>query len=178
LKAGGRSALSASIRARRRVRIDALRAAARDRVERTGLRAVAREIGMSAPSLAQFLEGSCPREATLRKIRDWYFSEAAARAGDVSPETARTAVGMLVDGVPEPRRGALVREVLSSLADAHQRHGAVLPGWLTTLWDETGEPHDEDRRADGEDRRADGAASRGAGGCGVADRRAADAALP
>jgi hypothetical protein len=75
------------------MRIDPLQVAAREKVERTGLRAVAREMGLSAPSLSRFLEGSCPREATLRKIREWYFSEAAARVGDVSPEAARTAVG-------------------------------------------------------------------------------------
>lgn len=118
---------------RRRVRVDALRAAAADKVERTSLRHVAREIGMSAPGLRLFLDGAYPRTDTLRKIRDWYFGEASARADDLSVETARAAVRLLVEGLPERERALVTRKVVERLMAAYRRQGTSLPGWLDVL---------------------------------------------
>jgi len=127
------SDLRTTIRARRRVRVDTLRAAAFDKVERTSLRGVARQIGVSAPGLRLFLDGAYPRESTLRKIRDWYFSEAAAHADDLSAETARAAVRLLVEGLPESDRAPVIRKLLETLLGAYRRQGTLPPAWLDAL---------------------------------------------
>ena len=68
-----------SRRRRPRVSVAVIRAAAAA-VGQTSLRQVARDAKISAPGLALFLDGSTPRDGTLSKLRDWYFSEAAARS--------------------------------------------------------------------------------------------------
>jgi hypothetical protein len=55
--------------------LDKLRETARARVEATGLRPVAREIGLSHPSLRSFLHGSVPHGSTRLKLWRWYESE-------------------------------------------------------------------------------------------------------
>jgi hypothetical protein len=119
-------------RPRRRVSVDALRAAARSAVARTSLRKVARDIGISAPGLALFLDGSVPRESTLRKIRDWYFSEAATHT-EVSEDTARAALSMLLEPMPEEKRDKIFQKIVEILVDAHRKQGTVPPRWLQAL---------------------------------------------
>jgi uncharacterized protein YceH (UPF0502 family) len=55
--------------------LDMLREAARARVDATGLRQVAREIGVAHPSLHAFLHGSVPHGSTRLKLWTWYESE-------------------------------------------------------------------------------------------------------
>lgn len=119
-------------RPRRRVSVDALREATRSAVRRTSLRKVARDIGISAPGLALFLDGSVPRETTLHKIREWYFSEAATRT-ELSEETARAVLEMLLEPLPEERRRKVFRKVVAVMMDAHRRQGTVPPQWLLAL---------------------------------------------
>jgi len=119
-------------RPRRRVSVDALREATRSAVERASLRKVARDIGISPPGLALFLDGSVPRENTLHKIREWYFSEAATHT-ELSEETARAVLQMLLEPLPEERRRKVFRKVVSVMMEAHLRQGTVPPRWLRAL---------------------------------------------
>lgn len=63
--------------------IEQLRDAVGFRIEETGLRPTAREIGMSATGLAKFVNGSEPQMQTLHKLRKWHSARPA-------PETEET----------------------------------------------------------------------------------------
>jgi len=52
--------------------LDALREAVRARVDDSGLREVAREVGMAHASLGDFLSGRVPRAANVAKLRKWF----------------------------------------------------------------------------------------------------------
>lgn len=118
---------------RRRVSVDALREAARGAVARTSLRQVARDVGMSAPGLALFLDGSMPRESTLQRIRTWYFSEAVSRS-DTTHQTARAAIELLLEPMPSQEiRERVHGQILGLLAKAYHRKGVVPPLWLREL---------------------------------------------
>jgi DNA transposition AAA+ family ATPase len=55
--------------------LNALREAVRERVEESGLREVAREIGIAHPTLSDFLNGRVPRAANVAKLRKWLESD-------------------------------------------------------------------------------------------------------
>lgn len=59
-----------------------LRQLVRERVEKTSIRAVALEIGMSPSGLHVFLEGSRPHPATVRKISEWSKRDPGPRIPD------------------------------------------------------------------------------------------------
>ena len=116
----------------RPVRVDELRDAARRAVEVSSLRQVAREIGLSAPGLSSFLEGASPRRGTVRKLQAWYVRRSTAGT-DVSEETARAALDLLVDSLTERKRGKVQRMILDVLGEAHRRGGTEPPPWLDVL---------------------------------------------
>ncbi|HYH80564.1 MAG TPA: hypothetical protein VEX86_12230 [Longimicrobium sp.] len=58
--------------------IEELRSAVRGRVEDAGLRQAAREVGMSATGLSNFVNGTEPYMRTIRKLRTWH----AGRSGE------------------------------------------------------------------------------------------------
>jgi hypothetical protein len=118
---------------RRRVSVNALREAAQGAVNRTSLRRVARDVGVSAPGLALFLDGSIPRDSTLAKIRVWYFSDAASRS-DTTPETARTAIELLLEPLPNQAvRSRVLTQIVVLLAKTYEEQGIVAPAWLREL---------------------------------------------
>lgn len=119
--------------AHQRVGAAVIRAAAADHVQRKSLRGVAREIGTNAPALRQFLDGAHPREKTLRKLREWYFDKASDRTGEISLDTARSAIDMLVEPLAEQERPAVTRRVLDLIITEHRDDGTPPPTWLATL---------------------------------------------
>lgn len=52
--------------------IEKLRDTLQHRVYATGLRRTAREVGLSAGGLMNFLEGAAPYNKTIGKLRSWY----------------------------------------------------------------------------------------------------------
>jgi hypothetical protein len=122
---------------RRAVSVEALRAAAQERVAETSLRHVAREIGMSAPGLALFLGGASPRSVTMDKMRTWHLSTAGAVGTTL--ETARTALHLLTSTLPPGRdRVTMARRTLTIVAQLHRRRGRPPPAWVAPLWEEYG----------------------------------------
>lgn len=113
-----------------------LRDAARERVARTSLRWVAREIGISPPGLKLFLAGASPRSATLEKIHTWHLT-LAQRTG-ASVETIYLVLDLLLLPLPEDERVSVVREILARLVEAHQQQGTSGPAWLATLCEQYG----------------------------------------
>jgi hypothetical protein len=118
-------------------RVKLLRALAAERVAETSLRAVAREIGMSAPGLALFLDGTSPRHATLEKIHAWHLK--GAGADGTSLEAARTSLHMLASSLPPGEyRVRMIRTTLAIVAELHRKQGSQGPPWLAPLYEEYG----------------------------------------
>jgi hypothetical protein len=114
------------------VPIEAIREAARRAVAETSLRAVARSIPMSPMGLQHFVNGTQPYRSTLRKLTAWYVNRGASR-GEFSEQTARAALAILLDGIPDPQQGEVRAALLEQLAAHYQRARTDLPAWLERL---------------------------------------------
>jgi hypothetical protein len=105
-----------------------IRAALEDEVECTSLRAVARELEMSATGLRKFLDGTRPHGATSQRVLGWYLRH-ATRRGERDAELASAAleglVGPAARVVPE-----LAPRLLALLAAGYQAAGLEEPGWV------------------------------------------------
>lgn len=110
--------------------LDTLREAAREAVDASSLRAVAREIGMSPTGLDRILKGSQPYRAITRKLNDWYLRTMRVRGQRLGPETAREVLSLLTDHLPPDERGGAMEEVLEALRSRTARAGAAVPPWL------------------------------------------------
>jgi hypothetical protein len=114
------------------VPIEAIREAARRAVAESSLRAVARSIPMSPMGLQHFVNGTRPYRSTLRKLTAWYVNRGASR-GEFSEDTARAALAILLDGIPEGQQDEARAELLERLASLHTSARTELPGWLQQL---------------------------------------------
>ncbi len=111
--------------------IPAIRAAVIERVERTSLRDVARQVGMTPSGLAKFMNGSEPYRKTIRKLEGWYVRW-RARSEDErlpSPETVAAAIRILAVFLPPASRGPFVDELLARLGGAFPPD----PSWRAEL---------------------------------------------
>ena len=124
----------------RRVPVEAIRQAARLATEATSLRAVARGVGMSPMGLRHFLDGRRPYSATLRKLNVWFVAHSAEQAAGFSEDAARSALAVLLDGIPEAGRDQAAAIVLDDLWRTHRHFGSRPPAWLTALRDRGDEP--------------------------------------
>jgi hypothetical protein len=80
--------------------LDTIRVAVQERVKRTGLRRIARQIGMSASGLDKFLRGAVPYQKTRLKMAEW--------------------VERLQTGDERSAEDVLIDELVSSLPEAGQ----------------------------------------------------------
>ncbi len=96
-------------------------------VERTSLRAVARELTMSATGLRKFLNGTRPHGATSYRVLGWYLRHAVHR-GEADAELAAAALEVLV-GPAARALPDLVPRVVSLLACGYQAAGLEVPTW-------------------------------------------------
>jgi hypothetical protein len=117
----------------RSLSVDVLREAVRSAVKASGQRQVARDIGMSATGLRAFLKGGEPFEATRQKLTAWYVRTAQERGEHTSPATARAALGILLEGLPEKEREELEAEFLRALAAKWRALRRSPPEWLRDL---------------------------------------------
>lgn len=114
------------------VPLAAIREAARRAVAESSLRSVARRVPMSPMGLQHFINGTHPYRSTLRKLTAWYVNRGASR-GEFSEETARAALAILLDAIPEERQAEARAALLEQLAASYRNAGAELPGWLERL---------------------------------------------
>jgi hypothetical protein len=111
------------------VPVEAIREAARRAVAEASLRAVARSIPMSPMGLQHFVNGTRPYRSTLRKLTAWYVNRGASR-GEFSEQTARAALAILLDGIPDHQQGEVRAALLEQLADHFRGAKTELPAWL------------------------------------------------
>jgi hypothetical protein len=112
--------------------VDVLRESVRRASEATSLRAVADQIGLTHRSVRMFLDGSEPRPATIRKLREWYVRH-AAETHAVSEETAAAALALLFEEVPESIRDRATGDVLDVVRRAYREAGMKPPGWVKEM---------------------------------------------
>lgn len=117
-----------------RIPVRVLRLAAREAMERTSSRAVARDVDMSPLGLREFIAGAEPRSATIRKLTAWYIRQREHGSDPpVDAETAEAAIAFLLEHIPAQHRGD-VRAALIELIDTEgNRQGAVTPAWLRQM---------------------------------------------
>lgn len=112
---------------------DVLRAALRRAAEETTLRGVAEQVGMTHAGLQRYIEGKTrPREATQRKLREWYLREAGNWTG-LDEDTARAALAVLLEGLPPAEHDRAIAELAAVVRDAYARGKISPPGWLAKV---------------------------------------------
>lgn len=105
-----------------------LRAAVRSARVRHSLRALARQVGVSSPTIAQFARGVEPKRETRRKFARWYAREIAKEH-----EAACAMLGNRFADLPGERRGEAVRKTLALVVEMHREQGVRLPPLIRAL---------------------------------------------
>ncbi len=108
--------------------VDVLRYAAQAAVQRSTLRRVAAEIGMSHSGLRTFIGGTAPYSATLTRLRAWH-----ARQDGVTLERAQRALDILTGHLRGKEREAATRAILNALKVASKESREPPPPWLKPL---------------------------------------------
>lgn len=93
------------------------------------LRQLARELGMSPTAVADFINGKTkPREATLRKLREWYVKAVRGRYVTATGEgTALIAIQLLVQDRPTVRQKKLAQRIQAVLHEDYIEVGVPVP---------------------------------------------------
>ncbi|HEX8694384.1 MAG TPA: hypothetical protein VF746_18325 [Longimicrobium sp.] len=111
------------------VSLDVLRRVFRLAIDRTSLRQVAREVGISPRGLALFLKGSQPHRATLVKFRNWYARYAPVVVG-VSADVAAVSLANLLEGLDGTDREYGVLVITGVVETLHRRRENDPPDWI------------------------------------------------
>lgn len=96
-----------------------------EQVERTSLRAVARQVGMSASGISKVLAGALPYSKSMRKLEAWHIRhlESGAGVSEVpSPATTAAAIRILSLYLPPGSRDELVDSLLVTLTPRFPRN--------------------------------------------------------
>jgi AcrR family transcriptional regulator len=110
--------------------------AVRRAVDRSSIRDVAAQAGVSHGGLHNLIHGKTDRinGATLRKLRAWYVRDWAAQGESLTPEIAEyVLVEQVLAPIPANMRALAVLELVRSLEWIYDSHDAPRPGWLTTV---------------------------------------------
>ncbi|HET7228843.1 MAG TPA: hypothetical protein VFJ16_02440 [Longimicrobium sp.] len=118
--------------------IGTLRQAARIYVDATSLRHAARDIGMSPTGLRGFIDGADPYVKTTRKLTEWYVREIQSRSGELSRDSAGSALSLLVQHLPAQQRGLTMLQILDLLDRRCRETSTARPAWLVDLREEGG----------------------------------------
>lgn len=117
----------------RGVSVDAIRAAAARAAKANGIRATAREVGMSVTGFRAFLEGSNPFESTREKLTAWYLRHAAAGEPGQVPDVVQAALAVLVETIPPEKRADALRELVEAVERSYRAAGVPVPKWLKKI---------------------------------------------
>jgi hypothetical protein len=110
--------------------VGALRAYVAARVAADGLRRTAHAIGLRPSGLRYFLEGGEPRQATRRKLENWYLSVAATHPDRSDVEAEMLALRVLVRDLPASVRSEGLNRSLHFYRDLYDSLGTPRPPWL------------------------------------------------
>lgn len=114
-----------------RVPVEKLRDAVAEAIERTSSHVVARDVGITAPSVRAFVAGTSPRPSTIRKLTAWYVRYRRRNAGGaLDGETAAAAVSLLLEHFPPRARERMHEELYEWLRDRTSEVRAPTPAWV------------------------------------------------
>ena len=113
--------------------IPLMREAAMERVERTSLRAAAREIGMSPTGLKKVLDGNMPYTKTVHRLRRWYLQHAGDAREELSEDEAHAALSVLVHDLPPGTRAYTVASMVDCVVQGYARTRRDVPAWVTGI---------------------------------------------
>lgn len=115
-----------------------LYAAVRRAVERSSIRDVARQSGMSHGGIHNIVTGTTNRTygATIRKLRDWYLRQWAEGGDGLTPEVAVYLIEQVLAVIVPGARNAAALELVRSLESIYASHQAPRPAWLSAVRDE------------------------------------------
>jgi hypothetical protein len=117
-----------------RISIRVLRQAAREAMERTSSRAVARDVDMSPLGLREFIAGAEPRSATIRKLTAWYIRQREHGSdAPVDAETAEAAIAFLLEHIPAQHRDDTRAALLELIRGKGRQVGVASPAWIEDL---------------------------------------------
>lgn len=119
--------------------IPQIRTAVEQRVERTSLRSVAREIGMSPSGLKKFLDGNAPYTKTVHRLRNWYVQHAADQ-DEIGDDDAHAALRVLVHDLPPGMQAETVEAMLHCMEQGYTRSRRPLPQWMAEIRERYGLP--------------------------------------
>ena len=109
-----------------RVSVESLRRATLKAADRTSVRQVARDVGMSPSGLQKFLSGASPYSATRTKLERWYVR--SGRSPD--SHSALAALEVLVQDLPPAER----TQAMSRLVEVVEKdRGGRPPSWIKRL---------------------------------------------
>jgi hypothetical protein len=115
-------------------RVEVLRRAVASAVAAETLRGVAREIGLTAPAVQNFVDGAEPRRAsTLRKLENWHAQRLARTATEGDLAAATAALRIFVRDVPAEQRQGVALGWTRQLAALYEECGVPSPAWLEEL---------------------------------------------
>lgn len=118
-----------------------MRAAAVIEVERTSIRQVAADIGLSHGALFNLVTGTTRRVygKTAGKLREWYLRK-MIESETLTPDAARILIDQLVRGIPPQHRIEARKLVVRALVTLRGHFGVrTLPNWLKALSKEQGD---------------------------------------
>jgi len=110
--------------------------AVRRAAERSSIRDVAAQSGLSHGGLHNLIQGKSDRinGATIRKLRAWYLREWASGGDSLTPEIAEyVLVDQVLAPIPANVRACAALELVRSLERIYDSHDAPHPAWLGTV---------------------------------------------
>ena len=113
--------------------IPQMRTAVVERVERTSLRSVAREVGMSPTGLKKFLDGNMPYAKTIQRLRRWYLQHAADARQEISEEDAFAALRVLMHDLPASVQAQTIESMLQCMEQSYAASRREVPRWVADV---------------------------------------------
>lgn len=115
------------------VSVEQLRQMLAARVQVEGLRPVARDIVLDPKAITKLINGAEPRSSTRQKLTRWYLRQVAAGHGSTDPESASTALSVLLRDLPPSARTDGFRKALAAFREIYVDATIPLPEWLAHL---------------------------------------------
>ncbi|HEX8907089.1 MAG TPA: hypothetical protein VF771_19720 [Longimicrobiaceae bacterium] len=115
----------------RETEIEFLRDALRRHVEKTSVRQVAEEVGMSHGGVHNFVyRNVMPYGKTLAKLREWYVEQSTHDGNGMKVEVALYVIDQMLASVPASVRAGAGVELLDTLVELHGKFGVPVPPWV------------------------------------------------
>lgn len=112
--------------------LEHFRSALSDAVNRSTLRSVAHDVGMSPSGLTKFIyEGTTPYAPTIERLRAWYYRKSGVH--QTPPAEIAAMLRKLVITLPEPDAG--VMNLLAAVDASYQSAGLFTPEWVNAVRD-------------------------------------------